>query len=263
MACSNSLADILESSGIAWPNAAMWRTVPFTSSVPPARQLETGVFHAHSPRSRYLGLPDSSSLAQVMAGVTSRSQTMKHRPDPKQPTYDFQESQPNFNPTAADPFVEANAYFEWLSGIGMGLNGDASLNVNSHRASRAGRKSSTDTSMPDYVSATQTPPLVEQITASFAGKNDDEADMAHMKVPTNTPTTCGLDTTQAEGASRYSTTLAIIDNHRYTISGLLEPQSSSQRTRREYKHLVPQPVNSHTTVTRPDPSYGGEITKGK
>lgn len=198
--CSNSLADILESSGIAWPNAAMWRTVPFTSSVPPARQLNTGVSHAHSPRPRYLGLPDSSSFAQVMAGVASRSQAMKHGPGPKQPAFDFQESQPNLNLATADPFVEANAYFEWLSGIGMGLNGDASLNINSHMVSRAARKSSTDTSMPDYVSANQTPPLGEQITASFASKIDDEADMAHMKVPTNTPTTCGLDTTQAEGA---------------------------------------------------------------
>lgn len=99
----------------------------------------------------------------------------------------------------SDPFVEANAYFEWLSGIGMGLNGDTSSTVNPHAASRVPQKSSTDTSMPDYASASQTPPTTETGQDRFAAKISSEGDSTHMKVPTNTPTTCDLNITETEG----------------------------------------------------------------
>lgn len=100
---------------------------------------------------------------------------------------------------ASDPFVEANAYFEWLSGIGMGLTNDTSLPMNSNAAVRRKQKSNTDISMPDYISSDQTPSLVGTEQECFAAEGNGEGDSTHMKVPTNTPTTCDLDITEIEG----------------------------------------------------------------
>lgn len=100
---------------------------------------------------------------------------------------------------ASDPFVEANAYFEWLSGIGMGLTGDTNSTLNPNVAVRRNQKSSTDTSMPDYISSDQTPLLVGTEQDGFAVRGSGEGDNTHMKVPTNTPTTCDLNITETEG----------------------------------------------------------------
>ncbi|XWW94021.1 hypothetical protein V2A60_001963 [Cordyceps javanica] len=119
----------------------------------------------------------------------------------KPPTFPYSDTLSLSNTVASDPFVEANAYFEWLSGIGMGLNSDTSATVvNPPTAGRANRKTSTDTSMPDYVSSTDTPPMIKSgHDDDFGKKINGDGDSIHMKVPTNTPTACELNITEAEG----------------------------------------------------------------
>lgn len=82
----------------------------------------------------------------------------------------------------------------------MGLTNDTNLAVNPNAAVRRKQESNTDTSMPDYVSSDQTPSLVGTEQGGFAAGANVEGDSTHMKVPTNTPTTCDLDITEAEGA---------------------------------------------------------------
>lgn len=159
--------------------------MPFTSSLP-SKQPDDPGSHAHSPRPRYNALSTSISLAQATSSNVNHGQASKQRTDSKLPVVTHHEYLPSIGQSGADPFVEANAYFEWLSGIGMGLSTEANV---TQKITREGRKSSTDTSMPDYVSATQTPPLVENAQGNPPEQHDEDADLAHSQVPTNTPTT--------------------------------------------------------------------------
>ncbi|OAA76822.1 hypothetical protein LEL_06506 [Akanthomyces lecanii RCEF 1005] len=81
----------------------------------------------------------------------------------------------------------------------MGLTGDTNSTLNPNVAVRRNQKSSTDTSMPDYISSDQTPPLVGTEQHGFAVRGNGEGDNTHMKVPTNAPTTCDLNITETEG----------------------------------------------------------------
>ncbi|OAA59933.1 hypothetical protein ISF_05944 [Cordyceps fumosorosea ARSEF 2679] len=191
--------EILESSAIAWPNASMFRAMPFTASaLLPTKHSDSSGSHAHSPRPRSSMVPAKSSLTEV-ASDPALLHPGKYTAEPKPLTFSDSDALSSSNLAAADPFVEANAYFEWLSGIGMGLNSDPSSSVNTEAASRVNRKSSTDASMPDYVSCVETPAAAENRRDSFAPKINSEGDSSHMKVPTNTPTTCDINITEAEG----------------------------------------------------------------
>lgn len=156
--------------------------------------------HAHSPRPRIDGLP--TSLPSMSDPLGSVLQT-KHR-DTKATGVDFKESLPTTTAANIDPFVEANAYFEWLSGIGMGMDTETNTGeaANPSLSNRLGRKSSTDTSMPDYLSSTQTPPLIDNLDG-HTDRLDEDADGAHMKVPTNTPTTRGFSGAETGGMCPY------------------------------------------------------------
>lgn len=92
-----------------------------------------------------------------------------------------------------DPFGDANAYFEWLGGAGMGL-GDMSGRTANHG------KSSTDTSMPDYAPSShgdQSSSVQEQPFPSLYRPDDNG--MGFLKVPANTPTASGQGNYDPDG----------------------------------------------------------------
>ncbi|KAM3504970.1 hypothetical protein MY11210_008151 [Beauveria gryllotalpidicola] len=110
--------EILESSAIAWPNSAMWRAMPFTaSSSLPTKQSDGGRSHAHSPRPRNSAVHANVPLPEAISG-TGMLQAAKYREEPKPATFSYMDTLSSTNMGNSDPFVEANAYFEWLSGIG-------------------------------------------------------------------------------------------------------------------------------------------------
>ncbi|KAJ3484820.1 hypothetical protein NLG97_g6963 [Lecanicillium saksenae] len=191
--------EILESSAIAWPNSSMWRSMPFTASTSlPTRQFDAGRSHAHSPRPRNSSGQGGKSLAAGGISDAGYLQPVRHREEPKASSFPFLDSLPSSVTAAPDPFVDSNVYFEWINGIDTGLSGGTHSTTNALAASRVLRKSSTDISMPDYVSWTQTPPLLENQQEDSAARISSDHDATHMKVPTNTPTACNLSAAGAE-----------------------------------------------------------------
>ncbi|EGX96183.1 hypothetical protein CCM_00838 [Cordyceps militaris CM01] len=184
--------EILEISAIAWPNSSMWRGMPFSASTTlPDKQLGSSRSHAHSPRPRNnFTMHANVSLAGGAIAGTGPFQAAKYKEVSKPPTFSYSDALLSTNTPASDPFVEANAYFEWLSGIGMGLNGETNSTPGLQAATHDHHKSSTDTSMPDYVSSTGLPSNTDGGTDSYAVRMSNEGDSKHLKVPTNTPTTC-------------------------------------------------------------------------
>lgn len=179
------LKDILEASGIAWPNQSMWQRAPHTTSKPvPSLIAENADSHAHSPRRRTQN-PDASAYTMPI----------------------FQNANPagtsNFSAETALGFtsgvprehtVDAGAYFDWLGqlnpepGIASAINNGTRDNT----AERTARKSSTDVSMPDYVSlGAHRSSKSDNVFASLSIPEDDDASMGSMgtlQAPVNTPT---------------------------------------------------------------------------
>lgn len=187
------IAEILESSSIAWPNPSMWRRAPFTASMPvPAFPSEDVDSHAHSPRRRprcaadppgYPGPVMQGTVANASSGSDSRlSQTIG-----------FNNPQPICTVSSgyeADPFG-CSAATNWLGNMGVNMN-DVHLTGRGHLDLRKERKTSTDISMPDYSSSSQSAHM------SFSGDEtlclppflaEEDAYFGSMKVPTNTPIT--------------------------------------------------------------------------
>ncbi|KAF7561416.1 hypothetical protein G7046_g2725 [Stylonectria norvegica] len=192
--------EILESSSIAWPNQSMWRRSPFTASMPvPTQQSQDLESHAHSPRRRDNGVAGASSgySAPVIQGIMSNSSTSS-------PTKGPMLSMPlGAGHVGPDPFGNSNAYFEWLStmGMGMGMNDAANAGQTSSSGMRNTRRTSTDVSMPDY------PSQAGQFALSGDGhvtlptfQPEDAFCGGHMKVPTNTPITATQSTCKPGGA---------------------------------------------------------------
>ncbi|KAJ6785421.1 hypothetical protein PWT90_06648 [Aphanocladium album] len=215
--------EILESSAIAWPNNSMWRNMPFTASTSlPTRQLDGGRSHAHSPRPRNSSGHACISLAAEGLPGARNPQALRYREELKAPSFSFLDSLPSSSTVAPDPFVESHVYLEWLNGIDAGLDSGPHSTMDPHATSRALRKSSTDISMPDYVSWTQTPPLRESQHEDSAAMISSESDATHMKVPTNTPTACNLSATGTEGIH-----FTIVPGSTPISVGWIEPGNSS------------------------------------
>ncbi|KAI9158061.1 hypothetical protein HJFPF1_06048 [Paramyrothecium foliicola] len=192
--------EILEGSCIAWPNPSMWRRTPFTSSMPvPSLQSQDADAHAHSPRRRTGGLQAGSPVYSMPLLHSRQSSTMSResRRCSQQPLSLSTAS----GASTSDPFAESNAYFEWLNGMGMGMDGGeivGSTGPTAARYSRSKRKTSADINMQDYLSNGPTPMLTEQQFALSNLPTDDEGNIAHWKVPTNTPTTSGAGNCDAD-----------------------------------------------------------------
>lgn len=169
----------------------MWRRTPFTTSMPvPTCPSDDAESHAHSPRRR----------TGIQAGSSGH-------PMPVMPRQMFnafadntrQSAQSSFNAhtlgnDGPDPFGDANAYFEWLGGTGIGMNDMSRPGGVSNRARTHG-KSSTDTSMPDYTPSSSGHPF-----ASLGCRPEEDSFMSFLKVPANTPTTGGQGAYKSDGA---------------------------------------------------------------
>lgn len=194
-------SEVLESSSIAWPNTAMWRTMPFASSTSiSVRPFEGVESHAHSPCGSYSNLRAISSAGQSENSLREGLQPYKSDRAQKRQPIITSENPTLSTPTTigVDPFIEANAYFEWLSGMGMGVSADTGTGHASRPAIRDGRKSSTDISMPDYLPSDQ---LIQLDGDPFELKHDENTSITQLKVPTNTPTPC--DNVSAEQRGNY------------------------------------------------------------
>ncbi|POR34960.1 Uncharacterized protein TPAR_04843 [Tolypocladium paradoxum] len=183
--------DVLESSSIAWPNASMWHRAPFVSSMPvPSRPSDDADSHAHSPRRRTGALQSSSSGYSQSALPNPSTSTGTRRV-----THPVCNTLAYANNASSDHFGDAHSYFEWLSGIGMGVTdmnrGEGQVKV--HR--RLARRTSTDISMPDYVEIAEQPLYMPGL------RQDDDGHFSNMKVPTNTPTTSGYGGCEQDGVT--------------------------------------------------------------
>jgi len=83
MSYSNSIyLDVLETSCIAWPNAAMWRQVPliapcYTQQISPRIESGAAEDHSHSPRRRSTSISSfGSMLPPSMPGAFPRQPTL-------------------------------------------------------------------------------------------------------------------------------------------------------------------------------------------
>ncbi|KAI1470163.1 uncharacterized protein F4812DRAFT_470119 [Daldinia caldariorum] len=207
--------DILESSGIAWPNPGMWRRTPFNPTMPvPSQHHEDGAdAHLHSPRRRttsYMkGTSNSSGYTPCPPGLTQAN------------TNGLLSSMPNTqallqrNETGsgsgsgsvwADPFStqksEATACFDWttgsfgpISGFNQPANsGKSNCNTAATRRSTGISKASrSDISLRDYgLSNPNTTRGVSDhqfLDLSASNLGDADSNTNDPKVPSNTPTT--------------------------------------------------------------------------
>ncbi|KAI1176177.1 hypothetical protein F4777DRAFT_280513 [Nemania sp. FL0916] len=197
--------DILESSGIAWPNPAMWRRSPFNPTVPNSSQHhEDGPqSHLHSPRRRssltksaigsYGYNPANINVYQMSTdnfiGNTPNTQSLlQHGMNETQVAY-------------VDPFEQNKAdmpmssIFDWSKSFGMAGHSQATdmkdkpLNRRPHAHSKI---SASDISMPDYSSTHSggAHGMPDYPTMNFSAPNAHDPDTGTLapKVPTNTPT---------------------------------------------------------------------------
>ncbi|KAI1329204.1 hypothetical protein F5Y16DRAFT_367005 [Xylariaceae sp. FL0255] len=192
--------EILESSGIAWPNPAMWRRGPFNPTMPvPTKQHEDGAeAHIHSPRRRssaaIMATAGSSGYGQLgmahlnatnLVGVESSGQ-------------DFvQKSGEGAKTSFLDPFNQnkgdVSSFFDWQGTFGTAgaTQDDPTKGRTAVRRTGQG-KSSSDTPMPDYTSSSshggQRMSEFEPMNL-FVGHDDNDMNNLAPKAPTNTPTT--------------------------------------------------------------------------
>lgn len=195
--------DVLESSCIAWPNASMWRRAPFASSMPvPSYPSEDPDSHAHSPRRRTDAMPGNASGYPVpsLHGVMGKPLTSSGIRRVTHPAFG---AASRAKVVATDPFGDANLYFEWLNGIGMGVNDAGRADNQGNPPQRMARRMSTDISMPDFTpldSGDQLAPPAEGDSFIPCQRQEEDDASGHLRVPTNTPTASGRASHEQDGA---------------------------------------------------------------
>ncbi|KAI1372685.1 hypothetical protein F4677DRAFT_431824 [Hypoxylon crocopeplum] len=201
--------DILEGSGIAWPNPSMWRRSPFNPSMPVQSQHheDDPDAHLHSPRRR----------SSYMKGTSSSSRYNSVPPGPAQASSNaLLGSMPNTQALLqrnggtssawADPFStqksEATACFDWTNNnfgpMGYGQAADGGKSSYNPAFNRHGTGTSkishSDASMPDYGlvhSGNNNQSISDHqfLNLSTAGLVEADGGTNDPKAPTNTPTT--------------------------------------------------------------------------
>ncbi|KAI0482538.1 hypothetical protein GGR56DRAFT_620364 [Xylariaceae sp. FL0804] len=207
--------DILESSGIAWPNPAMWRRGPFNPTMPISSQHNDDGpdTHLHSPRRRSLAALIKPTTVPAAYGPAYNTVTLGSMPNTQALLHRGRKGP---SPGYSDPFdqqkPEASAYLDWPTYLGpvgytqitdasgsgynpaSGRQVTGSSKVSSSDASMPdyGKISSSDANMPDYglSNAINTHHFSDLQTVSFPGANLEDPDIRNLapKVPTNTPT---------------------------------------------------------------------------
>ncbi|KAI0837739.1 hypothetical protein F5Y06DRAFT_270126 [Hypoxylon sp. FL0890] len=202
--------DILESSGIAWPNPGMWRRTPFNPTMPvPSRQHEDGPeAHLHSPRRRTTSYAKGSSSSSVYntgpPGLTQSSTNALLCSMPNTEAL-LQRSGAGSSSAWADPFStqksDATACFDWTNnnfgpiGYSQATNsGKSNHNADpSRRANGLSKISQSDVSMPDYGlnNSNNVHSMVDHQFLDLTGPHlgDVDTNTHDPKAPTNTPTT--------------------------------------------------------------------------
>ena len=205
-------ADILESSGIAWPNPSMWRRGHFNPSMPVPTQhpTEGAETHLHSPRRQPSSIRPSVNLSGHPIGVPGLATGNTHTSTMLSPLPMTEAvAQKGWTGPASndfnDPFdlqdSDPLAYVDWGNTTGpVGINHRAAEPGRTSKNSSTTRKSATncrntasDTSMPDFIGMINTPTTIsEAMNYSGANLEDSETTSQGPQVPTNTPTTMGL-----------------------------------------------------------------------
>ncbi|KAF2964610.1 hypothetical protein GQX73_g8966 [Xylaria multiplex] len=194
--------DILESSGIAWPNPAMWRRGPFNPTMPvSSQQHEDGPeAHLHSPRRRSSFVKSTVGSSAYNSASANTSQMNANNFIGNMPTAQSL-LQRGVNGTTVgyiDPFNpnKADLLFEWPNAFGVvGHSQTTDIGKgkpSSRRANTHSKLSASDTSMPDYNSSNSAGAqlMTEFQPMNFMVANVDDPDTSHLapKAPANTPT---------------------------------------------------------------------------
>ncbi|KAI0173431.1 hypothetical protein GGR52DRAFT_387052 [Hypoxylon sp. FL1284] len=195
--------DILESSGIAWPNPGMWRRSTNSTMPVPTHHHEDGPdAHLHSPRRRTGFMKGNSNLSEYNSGSSSLAQASSNNLLNSMPNTQamLQRGGPRSGSSWADPFhsqkYSTTASYDWANFNPVGYtqpteSGKANFNtMPSRRAMGAGRMSLSDVSMPDYTASNSESMSDHQfLNLSTSGLADPDATTHDPKAPTNTPTT--------------------------------------------------------------------------
>lgn len=192
------IPDILEGNGIAWPNPQMWKRSSFLDARPvPAYRSEEGAeSHGHSPRRQNLQrngksvaavpppLPVTAAVPVPMQPAGLLNNPMLSQP---LPLHAQGPQLANGGVLCPDPFSDTATYMGLYSALGTNSwNPDASA-AWGMSARNTSKHSSTDTSMPDYVSSASGHVHLDVLQMQAAMREDNLVS-SHLKVPTNTPT---------------------------------------------------------------------------
>lgn len=168
--------DILESSGIAWPNPSMWQRSPSTSSLP-AQTYTSSVTesHAHSPRRQLepLFTPPALTMTRSKFPVIGNSQETSSRGENRATDQLFARQSRQHRST--------DGSMDWIAEPASSGTPQSSFQT-AMQALRKARMSNTDESMPDYVTRFEE---LEKPTAP--DQSDDDCCFKHPKAPSNTP----------------------------------------------------------------------------
>ncbi|KAI6375126.1 hypothetical protein MCOR25_003020 [Pyricularia grisea] len=196
--------DILEANRIAWPNPSMWKGIPNAENrqVPTYRSGDGAESHGHSPRRQ--------SMATTNIGGTMFSTPIHQLSTPSGPpgfinNPTLNQSIPLFSQLTT-PVVGgtpmsvsySDAAIKWYAGPNK-----SAYNV------RAARKSSTDTSMPDFGSVPDysssgsgyNTVMLDPINVPTAIMTEEDFAPTHMRAPTNTPIVGPMDCSYPPGFS--------------------------------------------------------------
>lgn len=194
------MPEVLEGSSIAWPNPAMWRKAPFAAMQVPTLQADDSESHAHSPQRRGSG---SRKVTHTPNSFPVEATNPVFAAGGRRVTYPVCGPISYPGQGGFDPFGDAGSYFEWLKAMGMGMNTGNDQYDNMARctvAPKSTRRTSTDISMPDYVSTKSSSQCAEQRPGIGAFPQDDGNEAEQLKVPTNTPTTIVDSGNQRDGS---------------------------------------------------------------
>ncbi|KAI0154915.1 hypothetical protein GGR57DRAFT_502104 [Xylariaceae sp. FL1272] len=198
--------DILETSGIAWPNPAMWRRGPYNPTMPvPAQQHEDGPeAHIHSPRRRSISMKASSASGPLSANlVPSQMNPNSFLGNMPNTQGLLQRSTDGSTVGCMDPFdqpkADSSTFFDWAANFGpAGCPNPVDTSkgkIVSRKMHGGNRVSASDTSMPDYSSGCSEGAnimMTDFQPMNFTLANVEDADISNNnlapKAPTNTPT---------------------------------------------------------------------------
>lgn len=229
--------DILEANRIAWPNPSMWKGTSIAENrpVPTYRPGDGAESHGHSPRRQ--------SMATTNMGGPSFSTPIHQLTTPSGPpglinNPAFNQSLPLFSQFTTPviggtpmPVSYSDAAIKWYAG----------LNKSAYNM-RAARKSSTDTSMPDFGTVPDysssgsgyNTVMLDPSNVPTAVMTEEDFAPAHVKAPTNTPIVGPMD-----GSYRKYLTLFCHQANPLTPSKLLVFRSTCRT--RQFRAILRRP----------------------